>query len=63
MPDRMPEKNVRQNAKQHARTYARTYGRKNARIECQKIIPYIYIFPDDISETMTNKCRGGDHSK
>ena len=55
MSDRMP--------KQHARTYARTYGRKNARIECQKIIPYINIFPDDISETMTNKCRGGDHSK
>ena len=44
MPDRMPEQNVRQ----------------NARIECQKIIPY--IFPDDMSETMTNKCQGGDHS-
>jgi hypothetical protein len=30
-------------------------------IEWQEIIPY--IFPDDMSETMTNKCQGGDHLK
>ena len=24
---------------------------------------YIFKFPDDMSETMTNKCQGGDHLK
>ena len=29
-----------------------------------RFFPWIIpcIFPDDMSETMTNKCQGGDHS-
>ena len=72
MPDRMPDRTPEMSEQMPDRMSEQMPDRmpdrmpeQNARIECQKIYAIygpciINILPDEMSETMTKQCDGGD---